>query len=114
MRISALVIRIVRQFLRDKRTLAMMLVAPMLILTMLHLVFNGENYVPKVGLVNVPDAVIEKLDLKDVKMKEYDSEKAAKADALDREIDGYLLFDGPMLHQIVLEGSDPSVNGAFM
>lgn len=114
MRISALVIRIIRQFLRDKRTLAMMLVAPLLILTMLHLVFNGEHYVPKVGLVNVPDAVIEKLDLKDVKMKEYDSEKAAKADALDREIDGYLLFDGPMLDQIVLEGSDPSVNGAFM
>jgi len=114
MRISALVIRIIRQFLRDKRTLAMMLVAPLLILTMLHLVFNGENYVPKVGLVNVPDAVIEKLDLKDVKIKEYDSEKAAKDDALDREIDGYLLFDGPMLDKIILEGSDPSVNGAFM
>ncbi|MEH7443300.1 ABC transporter permease [Bacillus sp. JJ1122] len=114
MRISALVIRIIRQFLRDKRTLAMMLVAPLLILTMLHLVFNGENYVPKVGLVNVPDAVIEKLDLKDVKMNEYDSEKAAKDDALDREIDGYLLFDGPVLDKIVLEGSDPSVNGAFM
>lgn len=114
MRISALVIRIIRQFLRDKRTLAMMLVAPLLILTMLHLVFNGENYIPKVGLVNAPDAVMEKLVLEDAKIKEYDSVKKAQADAVDHEIDGYLFFDGPMIKEITLEGSDPSVNGAVM
>lgn len=114
MRISALVIRIIRQFLRDKRTLAMMLVAPLIILTMLHLVFNGDDYIPKVGLVNAPDPLIEKLDLKGAKIKEYDSEKVAKDDALDRDIDGYILFNGPMLDKIVLEGSDPSVSGAFM
>jgi ABC-2 type transport system permease protein len=114
MRISALVIRIIRQFFRDKRTLAMMLVAPLLILTMLHLVFNGENYIPKVGLVNVPDVVMEKLELDGAKIKEYDSVKTAKEDALVHEIDGYLIFDGPMSDKIVLEGSDPSVNGAVM
>ncbi|WP_079506142.1 ABC transporter permease [Mesobacillus jeotgali] len=114
MRIRALVIRIIRQFLRDKRTLAMMLVAPLLILTMLHLVFNGENYVPRVGLVNVPGPILEKLELEDAKTTEYESAKAAKEDALDRKIDGYLVFNGPMIDKIVLEGSDPTVNGAFM
>lgn len=114
MRIRALAIRIIRQFLRDKRTLAMMLVAPLLILTMLHLVFNGENYIPKVGFVNAPDAIINKLDLKDVKMTEYDSEKIAKEAALVHSLDGYVVFEGPMVDKIVLEGSDPSVNGAFM
>lgn len=114
MRIRALVVRIIRQFLRDKRTLAMMLVAPLLILTMLHLVFNGENYIPKIGLVDAPDAVIEKLDLDDAKTTEYDSVKSAKEDALAHEIDGYVVFEGPMLDKIVLEGSDPSVNGAVM
>lgn len=114
MRIKALVIRIIRQFLRDKRTLAMMLVAPLLILTMLHLVFNGDNYIPKVGLVDAPDVVIEKLDLDDAKITEYDSLKKAKEDATACEIDGYIVFDGPMPDNIVLEGSDPSVNGAVM
>ncbi|RSD27216.1 ABC transporter permease [Mesobacillus subterraneus] len=114
MRIRALVIRIIRQFLRDKRTLAMMLVAPLLIMTLLHLVFNGESYIPKVGLVNAPAAVMEKLDSDDTKLTEYDSEKAAEAGALEQEIDGYLVFDGPIPKQIVLEGSDPSVNGALM
>lgn len=114
MRIRALVIRIIRQFLRDKRTLAMMLVAPLLILTMLHLVFNGENYVPKVGFVDAPEVVMEKLDLEGAKVAEYDSVKMAKEDALVREIDGYITFNGPMIDKIVLEGSDPSVNGAVM
>lgn len=114
MRISALVIRIIRQFLRDKRTLAMMLVAPLLILTMLHLVFNGENYIPKVGFVDAPVVVMEKLDLEDAKVTEYDSVKMAKEDALVREIDGYITFNGLMIDRIVLEGSDPSVNGAVM
>lgn len=114
MRIRALVTRIIRQFLRDKRTLAMMLVAPLLILTMLHLVFNGENYIPKVGFVDAPELVMEKLDLGDAHITEYDSAKMAKEDALVREIDGYITFNGPMIDKIVLEGSDPSVNGAVM
>lgn len=114
MRIRALVIRIIRQFLRDKRTLAMMLVAPLLILTMLHLVFNGENYVPKVGFVDAPAFVMEKLDLEDATVKEYDSAKIAKEDALVREIDGYITFNGPIIDKIVLEGSDPTVNGSVM
>ncbi|WP_226086243.1 ABC transporter permease [Mesobacillus sp. S13] len=114
MRTRALVIRIIRQFLRDRRTLAMMLVAPLLILTMLHLVFNGENYSPKVGFVDAPAVVMEKLDLEDATVKEYDSAKMAKEDALVREIDGYITFNGPMIDKIVLEGSDPSVNGAVM
>lgn len=114
MRINALVIRIIRQFLRDKRTLAMMLIAPLIILTMLHLVFNGDDYIPKVGLVNVPEPLMEKLDLKDAKVKEYESVKLAREDAAGQDIDGYIVFEGPLLDKIVLEGSDPSVNGAVM
>lgn len=114
MRINALVIRIIRQFLRDKRTLAMMLFAPLLIMTMLHLVFNGEDYIPAIGLVNANDILKEKLDFEDGIVTEYDSEKTAKQAALEHEIDGYILFDGPILDKVVLEGSDPSVNGAVM
>jgi ABC-2 type transport system permease protein len=114
MRINALVIRIIRHFLRDKRTLAMMLVAPLIILTMLHLVFNGDDYIPKVGLVNAPEPIMEKLDLEDAKISEYESVKSARENAAAKEIDGYIVFEGPMLDKIVLEGSDPSVNGAVM
>lgn len=44
--------RIWRQFLHDKRTLALMLIAPLLILTLVALVFNGNTYKPKIGTVH--------------------------------------------------------------
>jgi len=57
MRIRALVIRILQQFYRDKRTVAMMIVAPIFILTMVHLVFNSNGYEPTIGLINPPSNI---------------------------------------------------------
>jgi ABC-2 type transport system permease protein len=111
MRVKALVIRILRQILRDKRTIALLIFAPILVLTMLHLVFNGDDYVPKVGLVDVPKAIVERIDDGDAKITEYHSEKKAKEDLANRDIDGYLLFNGKS-PAVYLEGSDPGVNGA--
>ncbi|PLR79031.1 ABC transporter permease [Bacillus sp. V3-13] len=113
MRIGALVLRILRQFLRDKRTMALMILAPILILSMLHLVFNGDDYTPKIGLVGFPGQVINQLDLEDAKISEYESAKLAKIDLSEQEIDAYLKLDG-QTPSVVLEGSDPSVNGAVM
>lgn len=111
MRIKALIIRILRQIVRDKRTMGLLIFAPILVLTMLHLVFNGDDYNPKVGLVNVPESILDKMDLDDATVTEYDKEKDAKDDLMNQEIDGYVRFAGNV-PSIVLEGSDPSVNGA--
>ncbi|WP_078414765.1 ABC transporter permease [Priestia abyssalis] len=111
MRIKALIIRILRQIVRDKRTMGLLIFAPILVLTMLHLVFNGDDYNPKVGLVNVPETILDKMDLDDATVTEYDKEKDAKDDLSNQEIDGYVRFAGNV-PSIVLEGSDPSVNGA--
>ncbi|OCA82323.1 ABC transporter permease [Bacillus sp. FJAT-27225] len=113
MRIRALIIRILKQFFRDKRTMALMILAPILILTMLNLVFNGKDYIPKVGLVDIPEQLKEQLDLSDAEIKNFDSEPAAKQALKDRELDGYLIFEG-IKPSILLEGSDPTANRAFM
>ncbi|NHM30169.1 ABC transporter permease [Neobacillus terrae] len=113
MRVRALTIRILRQFFRDKRTMAMMIVAPILILTMLNLVFNGKDYHPKIGLVKVPELIINQLDFKDAKITKYENSKLANEDLKDRKLDGYLLFD-KQVPGITLEGSDPSKNKAVM
>ncbi|MGJ7920665.1 ABC transporter permease [Neobacillus sp. LXY-4] len=113
MRIKALVIRILRQFVRDKRTMALMIMAPILILTMLNLVFNGDPYEPKIGLVGIPSPVQDQLNLDDAKITEYETTKLANTALENREIDGYIEFaDGKP--SITLEGSDPSINGAVM
>ena len=64
----ALVKRILRQIVRDKRTIGLLIFAPILVLTMLNLVFNGEDYVPKIGLVNVPDAIVDQINFEGAKV----------------------------------------------
>lgn len=113
MRITALVIRILRQIVRDKRTMGLLIFAPILVLTMLNLVFNSGDYVPKVGLVHVPAAIMDQIDPADAIITEYQNEKEAKNELSSQEIDGYILFDNGA-PTILLEGSDPSVNGAVI
>jgi ABC-2 type transport system permease protein len=113
MRVQALVIRILRQFFRDKRTMALMIVAPMLILTMLDLVFNGPDYVPKMGLVDVPEMIENQLNLDDAKITSYETSKQANSDLKDKELDGYIVFENGA-PAVTLEGSDPSVNRAVL
>ncbi len=113
MRITALVIRILRQIIRDKRTMALLIFAPILVLTMLHLVFNGDEYTPAIGLVNLPEQIEAQLNLEDATIKQYESANLAENDLSLKKLDGYLLFD-QMSPSLVLEGSDPSVNGSVM
>lgn len=113
MRIMALVRRILKQIVRDKRTMLLLIMAPILVLTMLHLVFNGESYSPKVGYVDVPAPLVEQLDDDEATINQYETTNEAKTALKERSIDGYVSMSGTSL-QLTLEGSDPTINGATM
>ena len=88
----------------------MLIFAPILVLTMLHLVFNGDSYIPKVGLVEIPENVLESMDLQDAEVANYYNTRDAEEDLASQEIDGYItITEGKP--SIYLEGSDPTVNG---
>ena len=53
MRTLALIKRICLEMVRDKRTLALLFVAPLLILSLMYLLFNGESADPTLGVVNI-------------------------------------------------------------
>ncbi|WNR46512.1 ABC transporter permease [Paenibacillus roseipurpureus] len=112
MRIRAIVVRILRQFFHDKRTLMMMLVAPMLILFMMSLVFNGSTYVPKLGAVDVPAPLIQKLQESGAEVTSYTLDEAQK-ELEHVKLDGVLRMNGAS-PQLTLEGSDPSKNKAVL
>jgi ABC-2 type transport system permease protein len=114
MRIKALVIRILRQIVRDKRTMALMIIAPIFVLTMMDLVFNGEEYTPKIGLAGIPEPVLTQLNLENAKITEYETRNLAEEALKDREIDGYIELTKNGAPAVKLEGSDPSVNAAVM
>ncbi|OZM56494.1 ABC transporter permease [Lottiidibacillus patelloidae] len=108
MRVKALIFRIIKQFFHDKRTLALMIVAPMLILWIMSLVFNGEKYTPHIAIVDVPAQMLTILDGQDLTLTEMSNTEAEKA-ITSQEVDAIITIEGnsPV---ITLEGSDPAAN----
>lgn len=113
MRVFALTKRILRQIVRDKRTMGLLIVAPILVLTMLNLVFNGEAYTPKVGLLNVPDAIVDEISFDGADVTKYSEEKNAIADLVNQDLDGYIMFENGV-PAVFLEGSDPLEAGSVL
>lgn len=112
MRIRALIVRILRQFLHDKRTLALMIVAPMFVLLLMSLVFNGETYKPDIAVVQAPDALAKKLEQLDAHVHRYSPEEAESALA-EARVDAIVRVNGAV-PEVKLEGSDPSANKAVL
>lgn len=108
MRIRALTVRIIKQFIHDKRTLGMMLVAPLLILTIISLVFNGEEIVPTIGVDQLPSPVESKLEEADIDIEKI-SESEADEKFEEGNLDAWLTMEDRNI-RIVVEGSDPSMN----
>jgi ABC-2 type transport system permease protein len=61
MRIRAMAFRIINQLRNDKRTLALILCAPLLVLTLIYFILDTTVTDMKVGVVNAPQQYIENL-----------------------------------------------------
>ncbi|GAJ38881.1 ABC transporter permease [Saccharococcus caldoxylosilyticus] len=113
MRTIAVVRRIFQQMLRDKRTLALMFVAPLLILTLFHFLFTSntaEN--PKLGVANADDALVKQLKDKDITVITYERVGNAKKTIVDDQLDGFMQIKGEGI-QLTFENSDPSKTKAL-
>ncbi|MFJ5761564.1 ABC transporter permease [Neobacillus sp. NPDC093182] len=92
MRITAMVKRIFHQMLRDKRALALMMVAPLLVLTLLNYLLSGNTVDPRLGVINADDKLAERL--KDSDITVFQVEENTKDILLEKDLDGVLHFDG--------------------
>lgn len=110
MRISALIKRICLQMFRDKRTLGLLFIAPLLILTLMYFLFNGNNVDPKLGVVNVDQSLIKILKSSNIKVIHYDT--ATKQTVLDHELDGIFVNDNGK-YKLTLKNADPSAAKAL-
>lgn len=107
MRISAMVCRIIRQFLRDKRTLALLIIAPMLVLTLMSFVFTDEDAKLNIGVENsnvknILSSMDEDNDISIMSKKEAEDKFEHKG------LDAYIYGDEKELN-ILLNGADNSV-----
>ena len=90
MRTMAIVKRVFKQMLRDKRTLALMFLAPLLIMTLMYFLFqNNTTQVASLGVHHVDQSVVNVIDTKNVTIHHYDSSQARKM-IKQHDLDGYL------------------------
>ena len=111
MRILALVKRIFQQMLRDKRTLALMMIAPLIILTLVHFLFTSNANDLKLGIIDGEEAFVEQLD-KEMAVSEYSSGIDVAQTILDDELDGMLQMDEGS-YKLTVMNEDPSTTKAF-
>ncbi len=89
-----------------------MIFAPIFVLTLMSLIFGGDDYHPKIGIVNVPISYVNKMEDNDaqvIRYTEYEAEVALNA----AEIDAIMNFESGVPH-VKLEGSDPNKNKAVI
>ncbi len=108
MRISAIINRIIRQFFRDKRTLALLILAPILILTLMNYVFSEQDAKLDIGVENENIqktlSSLEKEDNVFIITKEQ-----AETKFKNQELDAYIQKDNNDIN-VTLNGSDSSIN----
>ncbi|MGG4038503.1 ABC transporter permease [Bacillus ginsengihumi] len=105
MRITAMIKRIVQEMFRDKRTLALLFCAPLLILSLMYFFFNGKTVDPSLGVVHIDSQLVNTLKHSGIDIKHYDhaTSETVKKDNLD----GVLKVDKGKW-TLILQNSDPN------
>ncbi|MEK5333565.1 ABC transporter permease [Lysinibacillus sp. FSL W8-0992] len=111
MRIVALVTRIIQQMRRDKRTLALLFLAPLLVLSLMYFIFNSNEQVVTLVVSHVPTELIEKLEAADFEVTENNDVTIAKLK--EQKYDGWLALHNNQI-KLTLLNDDPTTTKAVM
>jgi len=111
MRILALIKRIMLQLLRDKRTMALLFFAPLIVLTLMYFFFNGDDENPQLGVVGGNGPLVSALETASIDVISYD--EADQQTIITENLDGLLEINGGIF-QVTLENDDPSTSRALL
>ena len=110
MRILAISKRIIKEMLRDKRTLALMFVAPIIIMWLMNVMFSANTTTDvTIARVDTSGQVVKNLeDTKHVTLEKYASLKRAKEDMKTGKVDAILTEDGDKYLRVLYANTDAS------
>ena len=107
MRIRALSKRILKQMSHDKRTIGLMLIVPLVLLTLIYFIFEGAVSDINIGVVAEVNEVIEdKLNENDVNLIEFDDMEAANDAIRKGDIAAILTTEAGEIDAII-DGTNP-------
>ncbi|MFT8871530.1 MAG: ABC transporter permease [Sporolactobacillus sp.] len=105
--LTAMTRRIIAQILRDRRTLAMIILAPLLILTLVWYIFGAKTPEPKLAVINYASSPY--ASAFPVASYPQMSRLGAETALANQDIDAYVDLSKPV--RVHLEGSNPQRNG---
>src|SRR5699024_7640475 len=95
----------IQEVFRDKRTMALMFVAPLLILTLMYFLFNGETKDPTLGIIDLDSNLEESLEDADISLQSFTHSGDSEELIIDHKLDG-LLEKKNDDYDLTLENSD--------
>lgn len=111
MRISAMIRRVLKEMIRDKRTLALMMIAPLFILTLVYFLFqSNNNQTATLGVRNVDSSLVKAVKNDNLKVRQITSDKSAKSIIRDKDYAGVLTQKDQKL-TLTLQNSDQTKSG---
>ena len=112
MRVLSIAKRLIKQLRGDKRSIALMFVAPVFVMYLLSTILTSATTKPNLDVISAPNAYLIKLQSQ-AYVNKVDSEKIALKNLNDKKIDAYIIFNGNK-PKITLDGADPSITNLVM
>jgi ABC-2 type transport system permease protein len=112
MRVLSIAKRLIKQLRGDKRSIALMFVAPVFVMYLLSAILTSATTKPNLQVISAPDAYVKNLQSQ-ANITKVDNEEIALKNLKDKKIDAYIVFNGNK-PRITLEGADPSITGLVM
>jgi len=97
----AVAIRIFKQLLNDKRSLVLVMVVPLVVMTFLFFIFGDSGYIPKLGVVDINPAISASLEADTVELTQLTSVDNSLLE--DGTLDAILYMDSGKLVILMLE-----------
>lgn len=106
--------RIFKQTVRDVRTLMLLLVAPILILSLLYYIFTVSDNANglKVGVHQVSDSYLEQLHDQDIQTKQYDDNNSIGQKIKDDQLTGFIYEKNHKLY-VTYANDNPTETGTL-
>lgn len=109
MRSIAISKRIILQLLHDKRSLFLILFAPIFLMTLIYLLLGDSNYKPSITTFDIADPILTQLKTSDMNVTTSSSYKAGISDIKNHRYDAFLYQKDHQIH-LVFESFDSVLN----
>lgn len=108
-RFKAILLRVIKELLRDKRTLALMFLAPLLVLTLMNVIFNSTTDTKlTIGVdKTVPSSITKAFPTDKVLINTYDHSKNGKEMVTTHNLDAFLTLEKNTFY-LTYKNEDPS------